>query len=156
MKTERGFLSILLAVLAAGIGVITGCDSRYNDAQQYEELFPPVYFRDLSVEDTQKLVQGKWNVFQASGGFAGTTERINLRIEFIDTTIWRTDDGNTVTDRVIDKWEKINTAGGFGTGIYIHLKDGFSTKLVSLRNDTLHYTDALYDGYDYLAVKIKD
>ncbi|MDR0612533.1 MAG: hypothetical protein LBG45_03440 [Dysgonamonadaceae bacterium] len=114
-----------------------------------------IELKDLDVETVQNLVQGKWEVISISGGLAGTTEKpADMYIEFIGTTVWCIIRSGSISDRTITKWEKAKDLT-FGGGICLTIEGSFPILLVNLYNDTLHFRDMLYDGYNFNAVRVK-
>ena len=138
----------ILAVLFLCLGM-AGCKNEALSEDTYIE------FKDLDVETVQNLVQGKWEVISISGGLAGTTEKpADMYIEFIGTTIWRITRSGSISNRTVTKWEKTEDLT-FGGGICLTIEGSFPILLVNLHNDTLHFRDMLYDGYNFNAVRVK-
>jgi hypothetical protein len=148
MRTKQKW--IVLIFLFALIG-IRGCDKDNAD----EQLPPIIELKDVTKKQVQQLLQGKWKVFKACGGIAGTCEDITGSYrEFIGTNKIRFTVDDRIFDEKITKWELTV----YGWIAHLNNEDAsiFRTTYTNIVNDTLYFSDfTISDSYTWQAVKIK-
>jgi hypothetical protein len=100
---------IITALFLAGVWII-GCNKKDKEPKEPKEpVAPLIEFKDISIEEAQQLVQGKWRTFRRCGGYAGCQDVTDSYFEFIGTDKYRSIWSDQTTDYTISEWEKTET-----------------------------------------------